>query len=189
MNNALLIILLTPLLVFAQPEEKKDIWQPFKFFSGSWKGHETGKAGIGKGERTYEFIMNGKYLHCKNKSVFDPQEKNSKGEVHEDWTFLSYDKIRGKIVLREFHIETFVNQYALDSLSTDFKTMIFVTENIENLPLGFKARLSFFIKNENEFTEKFEIAAPEKEFKPLIENYWTRDIKKINFKFQIPKFK
>ena len=187
MIRILLFVLLTPLLTFAQSEEKKDVWQPFKYFVGSWKGHETGKAGIGKGERTYEFIMKGKYLHCKNKSVFDPQEKNPKGEVHEDWTFLSYDKIRGKFVLREFHIETFVNQYLLDSLSTDNKTMIFITESIENLPPGFRARLSFFIKNENEFSEKFEIAAPEKEFKLYIENFWTRE--KLNSKTQIPNSK
>ncbi len=176
MVRILLILFLTPLLVFSQPKEKKDAWQPFKFFVGSWKGHETGKAGIGKGERSYEFIMKGKYLHCKNKSVFDPQEKNPKGEVHEDWTFLSYDQMRKKFVLREFHIEGYVNQYVLDSLFEDSKEMVFMTEAIENLPPNFRARFSFFIKNENEFTEKFEIAAPEKEFKPLIENYWTREI-------------
>jgi len=168
-------LLLTPLLIFAQTEEKGDIWEPFKYFVGSWKGHETGKAGIGKGERTYEFIMKGKYLHCRNKSVFEPQEKNPKGEVHENWDFFSYDKIRKTFVLREFHIETFVNQYTLDSLSVDKKTIIFVTESIENLPPGFRARVSFFIKNENEFSEKFEIAAPEKEFELYIENFWKRN--------------
>lgn len=37
-------------------------WEPFQFFSGKWEGHKTGKAGIGKGEREYRFIMGEKFI-------------------------------------------------------------------------------------------------------------------------------
>ena len=39
------------------------------------------------------------------------QEKNKKGEVHEHMGMLSYDKARKQIVLRQFHVESFVTTY------------------------------------------------------------------------------
>lgn len=137
MLKTLIMLLLTPLVFYSQSSEEQDVWTPFRYFVGTWQGHETGQAGIGKGERTYEFIMNGQYLYVKNKSVFEPQEKNPEGEVHEDWAFLSYDHIRQKFVMREFHSEGFVNQYLLDSLSTNDKIFTFVSESIENVPEAF----------------------------------------------------
>jgi len=43
-------------------------------------------------KRTYEFVMNGRFLHERNISPYPPQEKNPKGEVHEHWTMFSYDR-------------------------------------------------------------------------------------------------
>jgi hypothetical protein len=82
--------------------------------------------------------------------------------------------MREKYILREFHSEGFINQYVIDSLSADNKTMIFVSEAIENIPPGWRARLSFRIQNENEFHETFELAAPGKDFSIFLENKWTR---------------
>ncbi|MBM4176113.1 MAG: hypothetical protein FJ213_08065 [Ignavibacteria bacterium] len=158
--------------VYAQKD--LSLWSNFDFFVGEWEGYETGKAGIGKGERTIEFIMQGKYLHWKNKSTFEPQEKNPKGEIHEDWAFISYDKFRKKFVMRQFHVEGFVNQYILDSLSSDKKKLIFFSEAIENVPSGFIAKLTYEIINENEFKEYFELSPPGKELMLYSENHWKR---------------
>jgi len=164
-------------LLLAQEKDTGDVWEHFRFFEGEWSGEETGKAGIGKGERTVEFIMQDKYLFYKNISRFEPQEKNPKGETHEDWTFFSYDNNRQAYILREFHSEGFVNQYILDSLSEDNKTFIYTSELIENAPSGMRARVTFSILNENKFREIFEMAFPGKEFSIWLENIWTRRYK------------
>lgn len=114
--------------------------------------------------------MDDNFLFQKNTSTFEPQEKNPKGEVHQDWAFYSDDKLRGKYILREFHSEGFVNQYVLDSLSVDNKTMIFVSEAIENVPEGWRARETLRIQNEDEFLETFELAAPGKDFSLILKN-------------------
>jgi hypothetical protein len=67
-------------------------------------------------------------------------------------------------VLRQFHIEGFVNQYKIESVSPDQKTIVFISEAIENIPQGFKAKETYQIINDNEFTETFELAEPGKDF-------------------------
>jgi hypothetical protein len=42
-------------------------------------------------------------------------------------------------VFRQFHVEGFVNQYALDTSSTADR-LVFLSEAIENIPAGFRAR-------------------------------------------------
>lgn len=175
MIKIIYLLLLIPFLIGAQTIEEKNIWQPFEFFIGSWKGDETGKAGMGKGERTYKYIMNKRYIYCENISRFEPQEKNPKGEVHEDRTIFSYDKYREVFVVRQFNSEGYVNKFVLDSLSTDKRTYIFVSENCENSPEGLRARLTYKISNRNEFTELFELAMPGKDFSIWLRNFWRRD--------------
>lgn len=184
-NIRLLRSLLTPVRPFllmallaasaaTQTNQKPDVWEPFKFFVGAWEGTSKGQPGQGTCERDYQFALNGKFLQIKNKSTYAPQEKNPKGEVHEDWGFLSFDKSRKKFVLRQFHVEGFVNQYLLDSKSEDSKTLVFITESIENIPTGWKAREIYRIVNDNEFTEVFELAAPGKDFELYSETKFKR---------------
>jgi hypothetical protein len=42
--------------------------------------------------------------------------------------------------------------------------MVFITEQIENIPAGWKAKETFQFTGENEFTEIFELAEPGKDF-------------------------
>jgi hypothetical protein len=170
----LLISLILPDIVFGQEEKKQDVWEPLRFFVGSWEGKGEGRPGDSKAEREYEFVLQGKFLEARNESVYEPQDLNPKGEVHEDWGLFSYDQGRKKIVFRQFHVEGFVNQYILDSLSADCKTLVFVTESIENIPSGWRARETYQILNDEEFIETFELAAPEKDFEVYIENHFKR---------------
>ena len=96
-------------------------------------------------ERKYQFALNGKFLQVKNKSIYAPQEKNPKGERHEDWGMFSYDRTRKKFVLREFHVESFVNQYVAETIAADDKSLSFVSESIENILAGFRARETYRI--------------------------------------------
>lgn len=170
----LLILLFLPGIVFAQEERKEDVWKPLRFFMGKWEGTGEGRPGVSTVEREYKFVLQDRFIEAKNKSVYEPQEDNPKGEVHEDWSLFSYDTGRKKFVLRQFHVEGFVNQYVLDSLSEDGKTLVFVTESIENFSPGWKAREIYKIVNDNEFIETFELAAPELHFEIYIENHFRR---------------
>ena len=175
-----IFILILPQLVFGQQESndikkgKANLEYLGKIFIGEWVGEESGKAGIGAGDRSYQWIFNNKYLFQKNVSVFKPQPQNETGETHKDWAFFSYDGVRDKIVLREFHIEGFVIQYVLDSLSADMKTWVFNSEAIENLSPGWKARITYIMEDDYTFNEFFDLAAPDKDYDQFIQNNWKK---------------
>src|SRR5258705_11271471 len=111
MRRVLLAILCIPLVVSGQTNQASDVWLPFQYFVGTWKGTGKDDPGISQLEREYKIVLGGKFLNVKHKSVYQPQEKNPKGETHEDWGFFSYDRARKLYVLRQFHVEGFVTQY------------------------------------------------------------------------------
>ena len=174
MRKIIALFVFLPIILFAQTEEKEDIWAPFKFFVGRWEGTGGGEPGVSKVEREYRFILGGKFLKAENKSTYEPQKENPKGEIHENLDLISYDRGRKKFVFRQFHLEGFVNQYVLDSLAPDGKTITFVTESIENIPAGWRARESYRILSDSEFVETFSLAAPGKEFEVYTENRLKR---------------
>jgi hypothetical protein len=171
-----LVCLLIPSGVRAQDESTDDRWDELQFFAGSWLGKETGASGVGEGDRQYGFIMDGKYLFAMNTSIFHPQEANPEGETHEDWSLFSRDTVRDAIILREFHSEGFVNQYVLDRDQSGVDKIVFVSESIENLPEGWRSRLTLTILGEHDFSEVFELAAPGREYEVLLRNNWRRVI-------------
>jgi hypothetical protein len=157
-----------------QPNEPQDVWKPFQFFVGQWEGTGEGQPGISHGSQQWEFVLGGKYLQVKNEARFDPQEKNPKGEVHEDWGFISYDRLRKVYVFRQFHVEGFVNQYICTGPAPDGKTFVFLSEAIENIPPGFKARLTYRILDDNSFEQTFDLAPPGKEMACYSKGIMTR---------------
>ena len=157
-----------------QPESPQDVWQPFRFFVGQWEGRGEGEPGISQGRQEWGFILGGKFLQIKNEARFDPQEKNPKGEVHEDWGFISYDRLRKAYVLRQFHVEGFVNQYVCTGPDADGRTFVFLSEAIENIPPGFKARLTYRILDETSFEQTFDLAPPGKEMACYLKGVMTR---------------
>jgi hypothetical protein len=158
----------------AQTPTRSDTWVPLRALVGIWEGTGSGQPGVSKVQREYRFVLNDKFLHVQNKSTYDPQPKNPKGEVHEDWGMMSFDKGRKKFVFRQFHIEGFVNQFVMTSSSADGKTIVFTSESIENIPAGFRARETYKILGPDEFTEVFEIAEPGKDFELYSEGHFKR---------------
>jgi hypothetical protein len=150
------------------------MWTPFNYFIGLWQGSGQGKVGYSRVERKYEFVLDSKFLFVRNKSTYDPQEENPNGEVHEDWGLISYDRARETYIFRQFHVEGFVNHYVLDKLTEEGQAISFVTEGIENIPPGWKARETYRILGPDEFLEVFELAPPGKEFKMYTENRFQR---------------
>jgi hypothetical protein len=161
--KTILLLFGTLLLLIVPASAQADIWKPFQSFVGEWRGVGGGLPGTGDYERSYKMIFDGKFIEIRNRSTYPKQEKNLKGEVHEDVGYISYDKARKTFILRQFHKEGFVNQYKLESISPDGKRMVFISESIENIPAGFRAKETYEI-GANEFTETFEIAEPNKDF-------------------------
>jgi hypothetical protein len=146
-----------------QPPVKSDPFAPLRFFVGAWRGEQNGEPGHGVSERKYAFVLDGRFLQVNNTSTYPPQEKNKSGEVHHDMGVIGYDKARNKFVFRQFHTEGFVVTYVQEETG-DTKKIAFVSEAIENIALGRRARETYLILNEDEFVERFELAEPGKEF-------------------------
>ncbi len=171
---ALMIVLSLSAASSTQGNKSLAVWKPLNFFVGSWEGTGKGQPGNSKIERDYQYVLNGEFLQSRNKSVYPAQKANPTGEVHEDWGLFSYDRTRGQFVLRQFHVEGFVTQYASEREPSDGKTLRFVSESIENIGAGWRARETYKIVNDNEFTETFELAAPGKDFEVYTEGHFKR---------------
>jgi hypothetical protein len=156
-----------------QSAPKADHFAPLRFLAGTWRGDQAGQPGQGTAERTYQFILNDRFLQETNTSTYPPQEKNKKGEVHHHMSLISYDGGRKRYVFRQFHTEGFVNTYVQEP-STDEKKLVFVTEAIENIPPGYRARETYTILSQDEFTERFEVAEPGKDFELYSEAHLKR---------------
>jgi hypothetical protein len=139
---------------------------------GRWPGTTEGEPGRGTVEREYERVLGARFVQVKNVSTYPPQEKNPKGERHEDLGLFSYDSARKAIVFRQFHVEGFVNQYVLDPTSPPDR-LVFTTEAIENIPPGWRARETYVI-GADRLEEIFELAEPGKDFAVYSRNRLTR---------------
>ena len=99
----------TALPAGGQPGGETDRWAEFEYFVGAWTGDESATFGDGRGERTYELVLQDRYLSVGNRSVFPPQDGLPGGDDHGDWSVFSYDTGRDTYVLRQFNSEGFVN--------------------------------------------------------------------------------
>ena len=157
-------LMLIPSILFSQMTKRDSLWLLLKPFVGEWKGEGGGEPGKGKYERSYQFILNKRFIEIKNKSTYEPTTQHPSGEVHEDIGYFSYDNGRKTLMLRQFHVESFIIQYRVDSISSDKKTIVFISESIENIPSGYRAKETYRLVSDNEIEETFEIAEPNKDF-------------------------
>ena len=168
-----LLALIVPTVAFGQ-EPKPDPWAPVRFLVGKWQGTAAGKAGDGTVTRQYEFVLGERYIHERNTSTYPPQDRNKKGEVHEHWSFVSYDRARKVLVLRQFHIEGFVNQYSFRPEESGPESLVFEGEAFENFGSKWRMRETYRILGPDEFTETFELAPPDKPFEVYSKNHFKR---------------
>ena len=158
-----------------QPTSTPDPWVPLRAFVGHWEGESQGEPGKGEVTRTYAFILKNRFIQESNKSVYPPQEKNPKGETHEHLSFFSYDKAAKKFMLRQFHIEGFVSQYALETMSDDGRSFVFVSGPMENFMSGWRGRETYRFLSHDEFIETFALAPPGKDFVTYSETHFRRN--------------
>ena len=169
----LVIALLGSPMGAQQGASRPDRFAALRFLAGTWRGDQSGQPGRGTAERTYQFILNDRFLQETNRSTYPPQEKNKNGEVHHHMSMISYDTARKLFVFRQFHTEGFVNTYVQQPTADD-KTIVFVSEAIENSPSGYRARETYTILSRDEFTERFDVAEPGKEFEVYSEARFRR---------------
>lgn len=141
----------------------QDNLAPIAPLLGKWAGTSEGQPGNGTVEREYERVLRSRFIRVRNRSTYPPQEKNPTGEVHEDEGLFSFDRARKRIVLRQFHVEGFVNTYVQDP---DAKpgTISLTTDAIENIPAGWRARETYVLHGADEVEEIFELAEAGKPF-------------------------
>ena len=77
-------------------------------------------------------------------------------------------------MLRQFHVEGFVNQFAADSICEDGRTIVFVSTAIENIAAGWRARETYRIVNNDGFIETFGLAEPNRDFETYSETHFRR---------------
>jgi len=174
MKYIIAVLLIAPQISLAQLTKQDSVWLPFRNFIGTWTGTGEGVDGKGTYQRSYQFALGKKYIETTNKTVYPPSKENPKGYVHEDFGVISYDKARKAFVFRQFHSEGFVNQYVLESISPDGKTIVFVSESIENIPKGWRCRETYTLNEVNQFNEAFDMAEPGKNFEPYTHASFTR---------------
>jgi hypothetical protein len=158
-----LLLLLLHHPVGDQQPSPPDPFHALAFLLGEWEGTSEGRPGKGNVRREYSRVLNGRFIHGRNRSEYPAQEKNPKGEIHEHQDWFSFDRGRERIVLRQFHVEGFVNQYVEEAGSTTTK-LVFTTEAIENISAGWQARETYVVHGPDEFEEVFELAGPGKPF-------------------------
>lgn len=132
--------------------------QPMSRFVGKWKGTGKGDPGNSTVERIYTPVLGGRFIEVRNTSTYAPQAANLKGEVHDDVGYVSFDNVRKLFVLRQFHVEGFVNQYVATTPDFTGDKLVFVSEGFENIPASMKARESYTFTSATAFEEVFEIA-------------------------------
>ena len=140
-----------------------DNFAPLAPLLGRWAGTSEGQPGTGRFEREYERVLGSRFIRGRNRATYPAQEKNPKGEVHEDEGWFSFDRARKRLVLRQFHIEGFVNTYVQD-IDAKPGTVSFTTESIENIPAGWRARETYVFHGPDDVEEIFELSEPGKPF-------------------------
>jgi hypothetical protein len=140
-----------------------DAFARIAFLIGRWEGTSEGQPGAGKVRREYARALNGRFVRVTNRSEYPPQAKNPKGEIHEDEGFISFDRSRKRLILRQFHVEGFVNQY-VEEPGEPGANIVFTSESIENIPSGWRARETYVPHGPDEFEEVFELAQAGKPF-------------------------
>lgn len=140
-----------------------DPWAPIQVLLGEWRGVGSGFGGTSQVRHTYRLVLNDKFVQSTTRSEFQPVEGENTGEIHEDLGFFSFDSDRGKLVLRQFLSEGYVNTYVLEDPQLNSNRLVFTSESSESSG-GMAARLTFTLDGTDRYELVLELASPGKDF-------------------------
>lgn len=152
---------------FAQPAGT-DALAPLAPLIGDWTGVGEGEPGISAATRHAERVQDGHYIRIEGRSAYPKLEKNKAGEVHGSTDFWSYDKARKLIILRQFDNLGFVSTYVQDKAASRDGHIVLVSEHLENVPAGWKARYTYDFVGRDEYREHFELDPDGKGFRTYV---------------------
>lgn len=141
-----------------------DALAPLEWLLGQWQGTASGEPGTGTQQRRYELVLRGEFIMGTNRTVWVPKPGENEPEVHEDLSFISYDKAAARFVLHVFYVERFVAEY-LAGPESDPNQWVFTAARVQNGPPGMQARETFTRRGDT-LESRFELAMPGKEFAP-----------------------
>ncbi len=127
------------------------------FLVGEWRGVGNGKWGNSSVERHYDLVLGETFIQGAGRSVYPRQDANKEGETHESLDMYSFDQQRQTVVLRQFDNEGFVTTYYRNLSTSNQALLVFESEHLENVPSGWRARVSFELKGNDEFHEYFHL--------------------------------
>ena len=175
MGRLLLAVVLASLAATASAAQPQvDGLAELRWLVGEWRGTGQGDPGTSGSERHIDSFLEGKYLRAKGRSVYPRQEKNPKGEIHEELDMWSYDRARSAIVLRQFDTLGFVCTYVQDKAASATDRWVFNAESLENVPKGWKARYTITRKADDEYHEVLELDPDGKGFQPYVTNRFLK---------------
>jgi len=150
-------------LIFAAPSLAgdsapiSDNLQKMEPLVGRWGGVGDGLWGAAAVERVYTPFLGGEFIKGDGQSIYPKQERNPDSEIHSSMDIYSYDIENKIIVLRQFDNEGFVAAYHLDSSQGDKNTFVFESRAMENVPEGWKARITIHFVDQDNIKETFEL--------------------------------
>lgn len=159
----LLTLTISLLVAIAAPalaqEAKPDPLASVALLTGNWAGVGEGEPGTSAATRHGERAHQDHFIRIEGRSVYPRQEKNKSGEVHTQTDWWSYDRARKLLVLRQFDNLGFVSTYVQDREASRPGHIVMVSENLENVPPGWKARYAYDFLGDDEYQERFELDA------------------------------
>lgn len=135
---------------------------------GDWTGVGEGEPGTSAATRHTERVHDGHFIRVEGRSVYPKQEKNKTGEVHTSTDVWSYDGARKLIVMRQFDSLGFVSTYVQDKAASRDGHIVLVSEHLENVPAGWRARYTYDFVSPDEYREHFELDPGGKGFRTYV---------------------
>jgi hypothetical protein len=124
---------------------------------GDWAGIGQGRPGTSAGTRRGERIHNAHFLRVEGRSVYPRQEGNPSGEIHTSSDLWSFDRRRNLLVMRQFDSLGFASTYVQDPAASTDGRLVLVSEHLENVPAGWRARYTYEHSQADSYRELFEL--------------------------------
>jgi hypothetical protein len=134
-----------------------DVWDPYHFLLGEWKGEGGGEPGQGSGGFSFAMDLQGKVLVLKNHVDF-PAQAGRQAFAHDNLMVVYPAEGRGQTKAVYWDSEGHVIHYS-GKVSEDGKVIMFLSDPG---PSGPRFRLSYTKEDEGLIKTKFEMAPPGK---------------------------